>query len=340
MFHDRANVRRAVSADKVNPSQRAERAAVIVIAGPTASGKSSLALAVAQEFDGTVINADAMQVYRGLEVVTAQPDAAARARVPHRLYGALDPADPCNAARWCGLARAAIGEAHAAGRLPVVTGGTGLYLRALRRGLASLPAVSPTVRERVRRELETVGHEAFHARLAERDPEFARRVPLGDTQRLIRAAEVVEATGRPLSAWHKDPPDRDRDGLRFFELALLPERAALYEACDRRFLEMMASGVLEEVKRLLARGLDPGLPAMKAVGVAELCRYLQGALARDEAVRLAQQATRRLAKRQTTWIRHQMPEARVCRPETVGQFSQTFLRDLFKKIRLFLLTGR
>jgi tRNA dimethylallyltransferase len=313
-------------------------APIVVIAGATASGKSALALAVAEAFGGVVINADSMQVYRGVEVATAQPPGAARARAPHRLYGVLDPADPCNAARWRAMALDAIAAAHAEGRLPVVAGGTGLYLRALRRGLAPVPSVSQVVRHRVKRKLESMGHEGFHAWLAARDPAVAGRVPASDTQRLVRAAEVLEATGRSLSQWHAEQPAVDPGGLCFLELVLLPERALLYAACDRRFLEMMAAGAEDEVRALVGRGIDRDLPVMKAVGIAELCRYIDGTISRPEAIRLAQQATRRFAKRQVTWIRHQMPHAETLVPSQAGQFSETFLDDIFKKIRHFLLT--
>ncbi len=308
----------------------------LVIAGPTASGKSALALAVAEEFRGTLINADSMQVYRDLAVLTARPGATELLLAPHRLYGIVDAAEAFSVGAWRALALAEIARAHAAGRLPILIGGTGLYLRALLRGLAEVPPVPPEVRAEARALHAAVGGEAFHARLAALDPAAAAALRPSDPQRLIRAYEVVRATGRSLVEWQR------QDGaatLRGGAIVLLPPRAALYAACDRRFLEMMAAGALEEVKALLARGLPPDVPAMKAVGVPELAALLAGGSTREAAIAAAQQATRRLAKRQFTWLRHQMPEGPYFRKLVLSeQFSEWFLPGIFAFIRGFLLT--
>jgi tRNA dimethylallyltransferase len=306
---------------------------LVVVAGPTASGKSALALALAEEFAGTVINADSMQVYRDLAIQTARPGAAAEARAPHRLYGVLDAADPCSVARWRDMAESEIAAAASRGSLPILVGGTGLYFRTLIDGLADIPPIPAAIRDEARRLHQSLGGTAFHAALAARDPEGAARLAVGDTQRLLRAYEVVTATGRPLGDWQRD----QKAGPRYAAVAtlvLMPPRPPLYAACDARFAAMVAEGGLAEVAALLARRLPPNLPAMKAVGVPELARHLAGELTLDEAIRLGQQATRRYAKRQVTWLRHQMPDA-----FTIGaQFSESLLPQIFSFIRQFLLT--
>jgi tRNA dimethylallyltransferase len=306
---------------------------VVVIGGPTASGKSGLALALAEAFAGTVVNADSMQVYRELRVLSARPGPEACARVPHRLYGVQPAAEPCSAALWRTLAVAEIAAAEAADRLPVVVGGTGLYLAALIDGLAPVPEIPAAVRAEARALHARLGGAAFHAALRERDPGAAARLHAGDSQRLVRAYEVVLATGRPLAKWQADGHDAAAAGA-YLPIVLAPPRADLYAACDARFLAMVAGGALDEVAALLALGLDPRLPAMKAVGVPELSAHLRGELALAEAVRRAQQATRRYAKRQTTWFRHQLAAAHVFH----AQFSQSLLPEIFSIVRCFLLT--
>src|SRR4051812_3908656 len=224
--------------------------AVLAIGGPTASGKSALALDAAEAFGGTVINADSMQVYADLAVLTARPGPEALARVPHRLYGVLPATEACSAARWRDMALDAIAEAAGQGRLPVVVGGTGLYLRALMEGLAEIPSVPAPVRADARARHARLGGPAFHAGLAARDPAMAARLAPGDTQRLIRAWEVLEATGRSLADWQAAPSAGPPPGLRFATLVLDPPRDALYAACDGRFRAMVAAGALDEVARL------------------------------------------------------------------------------------------
>lgn len=296
----------------------------IVVAGPTASGKSALALALARHFGGVVINADSMQVYEELRVLTARPTVAEEAAAPHRLYGVLSVRERCSAGRWRALARAAIDEAQRRGQRPILVGGTGLYLRALLEGIAEIPPVSPAVRAAAEELHAALGGAAFRARLAERDPETAARLADGDRQRLVRAYEVVEATGRPLSAFRAS---QTRDaGIAATVIMVAPPRAALAEAIDRRCVAMLDQGARDEVARLGAMALDPSLPAMKAVGVPALLRHCAGEIDAAEALRLFQIATRQYAKRQETWFRHQLsPDLRLD-----AQFSESLLPKIFR----------
>jgi tRNA dimethylallyltransferase len=308
---------------------------VVIVAGPTASGKSALALDLARALSGTVINADSMQVYRELRILTARPTPEEEALVPHRLYGVLPAAEACSAARWRELALREIEEAHAAGRLPILAGGTGLYLRALAQGLSPIPDISPAVREATRRRFTEIGNEAFHAELAARDPAMGARLKPADTQRLMRAAEVLAATGRSLADWQREPGEGGQAlGLAFLTVALLPPRAALREHIERRFASMLKEGALEEARALAALKLPRDLPAMKAHGVPELMRHLAGEISLDEAAKRAVAVTRQYAKRQFTWLRHQMRKDYVLERQYSGSMSPAIVN----KIRHFLLT--
>lgn len=307
---------------------------VIVVAGPTASGKSAAALAVAEEFDGAVINADSMQVYRDLHVLTARPGFPATARVPHLLYG-FRPADAaCSVGHWLELAVRAVAETRAMGRLPVVVGGTGLYLKALMEGLAEIPDVPRPVRDEACALHAELGGEAFRARLADLDPEAAARLPFGDTQRLIRAYEVAKGTGRTLLDWQREAKAVTPVPGPFVPIALMPPRERLYAAIDERFLHMVESGGLDEVKRLVDLGVDPSLPAMKAVGMRELAAYLAAETTLEQAVDAAKRATRQYAKRQFTWLRHQFQASFAIN----AQYSESQKAKIFSFIRQFLLT--
>ncbi len=299
---------------------------VVVVGGPTASGKSALALAIAEAFNGTVINADAMQVYRELSVLTARPNDADTARAPHLLYGVLSADQRCTAARWREMAIAAIAETEREGRLPVVVGGTGLYIRALMEGLAPIPDIPEEIRAQARARHETLGAAAFHAELVALDPSSARLNP-GDTTRVLRAWEVVTATGRSLDSFQKLPVDEAPH--RFITVVMSPPREVLYASCDTRCEAMLASGALEEVRALLALGLDANLPAMKALGVRELAALLDGTLSREEAVARFQKATRNYAKRQVTWFRHQVNDPYICSE----QYSESLRSETFSFIR-------
>ena len=318
---------------------------VVIVTGPTAGGKSGLALELAEAFDGVVINADSMQVYRDLEILTARPGTAALARAPHRLYGTHAGHERCSAGRWRALALAEIAAAQAAGKLPLVVGGSGLYLRALIEGLAEVPEVPIAVREAAEARHRELGGPGLHAELVVRDPAMAARLRPSDSQRLIRAWEVLEATGRSLAAWQAGSVAGGalREvttgvACRFLRLVRLPPRAALYAACDARFCAMIEQGALEELRALRERGLDPRLPVMRALGVRELGRHLDGAESLDAAVARAQQATRNYAKRQMTWLRTQTPPESVQTVILDEQYSKSLDPEIFANIRRFLLT--
>lgn len=282
--------------------------AAILLAGPTASGKSALALELADALGGTIINTDSMQVYRDLRVITARPTPAEEARAPHRLYGYRDAAENCSVGLWFADAGKVLTETRAEGRMPIFVGGTGLYFKVLTRGLAAVPATPADVRAAVRARLEAEGCEALHAELARRDPAGAKSVSPRDRARVARALEVLIATGRSLADWHHDglpPLLRPGEAIAVF---LAPDRAELYARIDARFAAMLAEGAAAEVERLAARKLDPLLPAMKAHGVPWLIRHLAGEITLDEAAEEARKDTRHYAKRQFTWFRHQLPE--------------------------------
>jgi tRNA dimethylallyltransferase len=274
-----------------------------LIAGPTASGKSSLALTLAERANGIIINADSAQVYRDLRRVTARPDAADEARIAHRLYGTRDGADACSAAEWAAEAKKAIAEAHAAARLPILVGGTGLYLRTLIEGIAPVPPIDAAVRAAVRA-LPVV---EAHAALAREDPEAAARIRPGDTTRIARALEVARATGRPLKAWQKEKVGGIGDEVTLAPLILLPPRDWLHARCDQRFDKIFSNEGIEEVRLLLTRSLPALAPVMRAIGVAEIAAYLRGETTRAQALVAGRIATRQYAKRQYTWFRRQPP---------------------------------
>jgi len=276
----------------------------VLIAGPTASGKSALALALAERLGGVVINADSMQVYRELGVLTARPDTAAEARAPHRLYGVLPAAERCSAGRWLDLVLPEIDGALAAGLRPILVGGTGLYFRALIEGLAPVPHIALEAVKDAEAEFLRLGGEAFRALLAREDP-GALALRASDRQRLVRLRAVLTATGRRLADWQAE-----RAGPHFagptVRLALDPPRALVHERIDARVPAMVRAGALDEVRDLLALDLDPSLPAMKAVGVREFAAHLRGEHSLPTAIERVRTATRQYAKRQKTWIRHQM----------------------------------
>ena len=287
----------------------------ILIAGPTASGKSALALKLAEKLGGTIINADSMQVYRDLRIITARPTPAEEARVPHRLYGHVDAAENYSVGRWCTDVAAVLADLQRAGQLPILVGGTGLYFKALTQGLAAVPPTPPDVRAAVRARLEALGPEGLHAELQKRDRAMAERLKPGDRTRVARALEVLEATGRSLVEWQREGMRAILDPARATKIFLNPDRAALHARIDARFEAMLAEGAIEEVRALDAHGLDPLLPAMKAHGVPWLRRHLHGEITLAQAATGAKQDTRRYTKRQVTWFRHQMPEWTWVTPE-------------------------
>ena len=274
----------------------------LLVAGPTASGKSALAIALARRFGGTIVNTDSMQVYRELRILTARPSPDDEAAVPHVLYGIRPSAEAGNAAWWRGEALAAMTAIHAAGRIPILTGGTGLYFAALTQGLADIPDPGEAARTEAREQLRDRGPEALHASLAKVDPATAARLRPTDGQRIARAWEVWRGTGMGLAAWQRRtlPPAL----WRYFAVRLDPPREALRAAIATRFSAMRAAGAIEEVRALLAQSLDPALPAMRAHGVPEISAYLAGTLTLEEAGRRVELVTGQYTKRQATWFRH------------------------------------
>ena len=318
------------------------RPPLLVIAGPTASGKSRLAIDIAQSLDdrggAEIVNADAIQVYRELSILTARPGAADLASVPHHLYGVLSAAERCSAGRWRELALQAITDIHARGRLPIIVGGSGLYIRALLEGLAAIPEVPDTVRAAIAERMEAQGAPALHADLARRDPAGAAKLSPNDRQRISRALEVLEATGRPIGDWQREQAEAPSPFLSL-SFAIDPPREALRDACAGRFRAILAAGALDEVKALLALDLPSNAPAMKALGVPELAAHLSGAITLEEAAERAETATMQYAKRQQTWFRNQLPGAeRLPAGPGYAQFSERIFQDSCTKIRSFLLT--
>ena len=298
-----------------------------LIAGPTASGKSALALRLARQTGGEIVGADSMQLYRDLRILSAGPSDEELAQVPHHLVGVADPAEGWSAGRWLRAATQVLEEIAARGRPAIVVGGTGLYFRALTQGIAEIPHVPSEARPAAAAEYDTLGEAAFRQRLAERDPAAAARIGPGDRQRLSRAWEVLAATGRPLSDWQASGQPPLTPGS-WRAVALEPPREALYARCDARLRAMVEAGALDEVRALLARDLDPALPAVKAVGVREFAAHLRGDATLAEALASAQQQTRNYAKRQTTWMRGQMADwPRLTEIEPEGQWRQFLALD-------------
>lgn len=289
--------------DTPDTSQGESRPRVALIAGPTASGKSALAVALAHAANGIVINADASQVYADLQILSARPSEEEMAGVPHRLFGHIDGAEACTAARWAAEARAEIGKAHRAGRLPILVGGTGLYLRTLLDGIAPVPDIDPGVRAAIR----AMPVAEAHAALAEEDPEAAARLAPADTSRVARALEVVRSTGQPLSEWQRHKSGGIGQHITLSPMILLPPRDWLIARCDLRFGQMVDGGAVAEVEALLARNLSPDLPVMRAIGVPEIAAWMAGDIDRETMMERGRIATRQYAKRQYTWFSRQPP---------------------------------
>lgn len=282
----------------------------VLIAGPTASGKSALALDAAVRMDGVVINADSMQIYADLRIITARPSDDEVGRAPHRLYGHIDAAEIYSAGRWLREAGREIESAQAAGKTPIVIGGTGLYFSALLKGLSAVPEVSADVRQQIRELGDSKDNEALHTLLAKRDARTAAEIRTSDRQRILRALEVVEATGRGLAEWREEPgvPVLHAGDCR--AIFIETDREALGRRIDTRFDKMLAQGAIDEVLTLKSRNLDPRMPAMKAHGVPWLIKHFNGEISLDEAAAHGKRDTRQYAKRQETWFRNQLPEFR------------------------------
>lgn len=315
----------------VPPSTPEKR--VLVITGPTASGKSALALDLAEAMGGVVINADSMQLYRELRILTDRPGAEDEARVPHRLFGVLPASERGSVAWWRDAASRTIDEVHGENRVPILCGGTGLYLNALMHGLADIPPVPPAVTVEAAERLAAIGGDAFRAELRDLDPLLADRLTAGDGQRLLRAWAVARATGRPLSAWQAETRGA-RDDVSFHKVLILPSRPASAAAVTARFRRMIEAGAVDEVRRLVALDLDRSLPAMRAIGVPQLSEFIDKNLSLDDAVERAVIATRQYAKRQRTWFRHQfMSDFQID-----AQYSKCDFAKIFAEIRGFVLT--
>jgi tRNA dimethylallyltransferase len=276
---------------------------VALIAGPTASGKSELALRLAERTGGAVVNADSAQIYRDLPILSAAPSKADRDRAEHSLYGIRDGGEACSAADWAALAKETIERLHQTGTLPILAGGTGLYLRTLLDGIAPVPAIDPAIRAEVR----AAGVAENLAALAPLDPVAAATLNPGDTTRIARALEVVWSSGKTLAYWQQRREGGIGQAIDLRALILLPPRTWLYERCDRRFAAMMEHGAVEEVQQLLKRNLNPDLPVMRAIGVTEIGAYLRGGQTIEQSIAAGQLATRQYAKRQYTWFAHQPP---------------------------------
>jgi len=285
----------------------------VLIAGPTASGKSALAMTLAAETGGTIVNVDSMQVYRDLHVITARPSREEEEQVPHRLYGHVDAAENYSVGRWLADVGPVLDETRAGGRVPILVGGTGLYFKALTQGLSSVPPIPREIRASVRARLQVQGPAVLHAELSRFDP--STQLKPGDRTRIARALEVLEATGRPLAEWHREGLPPLIDAANAVKIFIAPERPELRCRIDARFDSMLRAGALEEARVLAARKLDPLLPAMKAHGVPWLIRHLEGEITIAEAAEGAKNDTRRYTKRQFTWARHQLPDWSWVNPE-------------------------
>ncbi|MFN3701612.1 MAG: tRNA (adenosine(37)-N6)-dimethylallyltransferase MiaA [Alphaproteobacteria bacterium] len=294
----------------MSKSAASQRHTIHIVAGPTASGKSSRALELALERDGVIINCDSLQIYDGLHTLTAQPEDDDLKAAPHLLYSHLHPNDVCSAGNWCELAMPLIAKTLENGQTPIICGGTGLYIRALTDGLSPMPDVPPAIRNAVVARYEALGAEAFYQELETRDPVMAARFHVNHKARIIRAMEVLEATGKSLAEWQKLDRAAPPPNWNFEIEVILPERNTLYERCNQRFEAMLQRGALEEVaafsQKIKDGAVKDGVPLTKALGFRQLEAYLNGAISREEAITLAQGETRRYAKRQTTWFRNQI----------------------------------
>lgn len=307
------------------------RPPLALIAGPTASGKSALALALAERTGGVIINADASQVYADLRILSARPSDAEMERAPHRLFGHMDGREACSAARWAGDAKREIAAAHAAGRLPVLAGGTGLYIRTLLDGIAPVPDIDPAIREAVR----ALPVAAAHAALMREDPASAAALAPADSTRIARALEVVRSTGRSIRHWRAHKEGGIGGTVTLAPLILLPPRDWLAARCDARFEAMLGEGAIAEVEALLARSLPPQAPVMRAIGAPEIAGWLEGTISRDEMIIRAQTATRQYAKRQYTWFSRQPPSHWPHQTEAIDNRNMT---DIIIKLQYNLLT--
>ncbi len=284
---------------------------IIIVGGPTASGKSKFALTIAKDYDSVIINADSMQVYKEIPIITAQPDKDQSNGIPHLLYGFLSAKESCSMALWIKHATTHIDKALKDGKTPILVGGTGMYLKCLMEGMSQIPDIDNKIRNETRHLFKQVGNDEFHKMLSKKDPVMGEKLPIGDSQRMIRAWEVFEQTGQSISEL-QESKKLFYPQTMFKKYFINPERNILYQNCNNRLLEMIDNGAIEEVEKLAQQNLDPELPAMKALGVPELLAYNKRECSLEEAVSQAQQSTRNYAKRQVTWFKNQFSDGAVC----------------------------
>ena len=303
----------------------------VIICGPTGAGKSRLALNLAEKFKGVIINADSVQIYREIKVLSGRPTSDDYRQAPHRLYGIMSIFKPCTLGIWRKMALETIKECELSGHLPIICGGTGLYIKFLLNELSAIPNIPLSIKLKARKKIEELGNEGFRDLLSKNDPVSAGRIKTGDTNRLLRAWEVFTATSKPLSYWHELSRNSGTQH-KFFKVCLMPKRKALYPQCDKRFLEFVEQGAIEEARALNSISASPDLPASKTLGLLELIKYTRGELELSDAVEQAQRTTRRYAKRQLTWFRNQLDEdfliQNLCCRKTI--------LDCFEKIVNFL----
>lgn len=307
---------------------------VVIIAGPTACGKTELALQIAEAFDGEIVNADSMQIYKELRILTARPSDDEQSCVPHHLFGSLAVSERCSAGRWLEMAQNVLAGIHARGKLPIIAGGTGLYIKALTDGLAPIPEVPVEVFEGVQSHFDEVGGERFKTELSLVDPDAAARLPASDRQRLIRAAAVFAATGQTLSDWQRAQTSEPGYLARYGIVVLMPPRAEIYDAINARFDRMMEAGAMAEAEAFAELGIPDDMPSARAVGVAELLRVIRGEMELETAVIKAKTASRHLAKRQITWFKRQI-RADITSDE---KYMERDNDKIFSFIRQFVLT--
>ena len=303
----------------------------IIICGPTGAGKSSMALNMAKKFKGVIINADSIQIYREIKILSGRPTSDDYRQAPHRLYGVMSIFKPCTLGIWRKMALETIKECELSGHLPIICGGTGLYIKFLLNELSAIPEIPPSIKLEAREMLKELGNENFRELLSKNDPVSASRIKSGDTNRLLRAWEVFTATTKPLSYWHEKSREAGPQH-KFFKVCLMPERKALYSKCDQRFLDFVEQGAVEEARAFDFITASPELPASKTLGLLELIKYTKGELELSDAVEQAQRATRRYAKRQLTWFRHQLDEDFLIQNLSCSKT----VSDCFKKIVNFL----
>ena len=303
----------------------------IIICGPTGAGKSSMALNLAKKFKGVIINADSVQIYREIKILSGRPTSDDYRQAPHRLYGIMSIFKPCTLGIWRKMALEIIKECERSGHLPIICGGTGLYIKFLLNELSAIPEIPPSIKLEAREKLKELGNENFRELLSKNDPVSASRIKSGDTNRLLRAWEVFTATTKPLSYWHKKSREAGSQH-QFFKICLMPERKALYSRCNQRFLDFVEQGAVEEARAFDFITASPELPASKTLGLIELIKYTKGELELSDALEQAQRTTRRYAKRQLTWFRHQLDEDFLIQNLSCSKT----VSDCFKKIVNFL----